>query len=196
MGIKQNELPGLLGKTLIILVIDEDNHLTGVSELRGKLHSVNPGTNLVLKMKRNSRIVKMDEIVDIYEESASIRLSPRQIGPVEIGFMRQHLLDRHGVALTAPHLFGEGTAESWHNEINHGDLGHRHQIRSRPELFRELFVRHVGDLEDREARQHLANAHGWPTPVLASLDLQIAVEMHATLSHEHLGHRHDKSTEV
>jgi len=113
------------GKKVIVTVNLEDGT---ASEVEGKVEVANQEA-ILIKPKGKTRI-------DIIEASTieEIRLAPepakkltaKKLKPVELGRVRQHLLDRHGYRLSEISAMAEEQAREFHEGLDHSDLGHVH----------------------------------------------------------------------
>lgn len=80
------------------------------------------------KSKPNLELVQADDIEEIdYAPTKPKSVTQKKLKPVEFGYARQHLVDRHGVALSWAKDASEKDAFEYHKTLEHADLGHNHE---------------------------------------------------------------------
>jgi hypothetical protein len=55
----------------------------------------------------------------------------------------------------------------------------------------KVIKRHLEPVDRPNARQHLADRHGWPVSLLGPLSPAAAIEAHSKIDHRDLGHGHE-----
>lgn len=92
--------------------------------ISGKVTNVSP-RGLVLAAKSSATIIMADDILEVrLKRDRVITRMVRVFGPQDD--VRQHLADRHGTFVSLLRSLSHEIALSYHNKIDHRDLGHQH----------------------------------------------------------------------
>lgn len=127
MEVTTSDLPGLVGKVLVVqVVVDSDDE--DYREITGRC-LVAAATGLVIQTKSRSEIINMDDVIDIILEQKARRLSRRKLGVIPDDAVRQHLLDRHGMPLDLVKKLDVAAAVEIHSKVDHSKLGHVHHVK-------------------------------------------------------------------
>lgn len=98
-------------------------------EVEGKAEAAN-ALGILIKPKGRTQVELIEaskiESVEIAPESEK-KLAAKSLAIVDLGKARQHLLDRHGLTLDEANGLTEEAAFDYHNEVEHGGLGHKHE---------------------------------------------------------------------
>lgn len=117
-------------KVIVVKNLDapnEDGH--SAIEIEGTVLSTNQAIGIVIKPKGKtmSELIKTGEIEDVRLVPVTIKaIKAKEIKAVTLDNVRQHLVDRHGFALTLINSADDERALKMHAEIDHSDLGHTH----------------------------------------------------------------------
>lgn len=122
MSLKLSELHLLIGKRVVV----EMQGTSGTFEIEGNVRSADT-TGIVLLAKEGPSIITISEMIDIYETDAPRPLVRRKLRHIGARQARQHLLDRHGMALDLIRATTAATAFILHEALNHSNLGHQHR---------------------------------------------------------------------
>lgn len=98
-------------------------------ETEGLITLVNEAVGIILKPtgKTLGALIKSKDIEDIVLAPTTLRVfKQKTIRRVTLETARQHLLDRHGMALEAVNVTNEEDALEHHSKIDHEPLGHNH----------------------------------------------------------------------
>lgn len=188
MPVKLSEFPSLIGRNILVQEEDESQP-EGYREVAGKCAAATAKDGIVLRLRGRTHIIPTDKIIDIIPEGKSRKMSIHQVGPVQEGGMRQHLLDRHGYTLPRVEAMTEELALVEHALISHEGLGHRHTPRQRtaPVELRSILI---PSMTEEDIRQHLASRHGVPVDVAKLMEISVAMSTHEKLHYSPLGHYH------
>jgi hypothetical protein len=126
MTVDANTLADFAGKQVILHRIKEDG---SIEELEGKVEDASEvGMAFKPKGKRDVDLVLPDEIEEISLAPTKPKtLSQKKLKPIAENAARQHLLDRHGYDRSVVNEMSDEQAFAEHNDIDHDDLGHRHE---------------------------------------------------------------------
>lgn len=131
MGVKASQLPGFLGRRVIV---QEDLAGRGDAgddfrEVEGKVTSATEA-GLVIQTRRSVEIIEAKHILDVEELTRSTlrRLVRRWIKHPSADAIKQHLVDRHGYPwdLVAAKEISAEVLMSRHAKMDHSNLGHNH----------------------------------------------------------------------
>lgn len=129
MTVDASTLVDYAGKQVVMHLIQEDGSLR---EVEGKIEDASEvGLAFKEKGKRDISLVLPNEVEEI--EAAPIKpkkVVQKKLKPVQAANVRQHLADRHGLLISELNEMTDEDAETYHNSIDHGDLGHRHEVPS------------------------------------------------------------------
>jgi hypothetical protein len=97
-------------------------------EITGKAESSNVmGVLLKPKGRTQFELIPASEIESIeFAPEEAKKLKQKTIAVIDYGKARQHLVDRHGVALSEVNDMTEEKAFEYHKGLDHADLGHVH----------------------------------------------------------------------
>lgn len=125
MSVAVADLTAHVNKRVILHVIQEDQ---SIKEIEGKIEAASEA-GLAFKEKGKSSL-DLYEPQQIEEISAAPErpkpVTQKKVKPIELGQARQHLVDRHGVALSWAKEADEQAAFEYHEQLDHTDLGHKH----------------------------------------------------------------------
>lgn len=114
------------GKQVLLTLAAENGD---AKELEGKVEAASvQGMAFKEKGKRDVELVMPNEIVEI--ALAPVKPKPliqKKLKLVSETTVRQHLLDRHGYERTVVNAMSEDSALMEHEDIDHKDLGHKHE---------------------------------------------------------------------
>lgn len=117
-------------KVVVQVLLDEPNEKgETLIELEGKAEAAN-ALGVLIKPKGRTQVELVErgkiESIELAPESEK-KLTARSLLPVDFGKVRQHLLDRHGVTLEEVNGLTEESAQTYHNDLQHDGLGHKHE---------------------------------------------------------------------
>jgi len=191
MPVKQSELAELVGKNILVQEEDESQP-EGYREVAGRCAAATQKDGIVLRLRGRTHIIPMEKVIDIIPEGKSRKIILLQVGPVQEGAMRQHLLDRHGFTMARVEAMTEDLALLEHAQVDHDGHGHRHTPRNRTAPT-ELRRASLPVVTEEDVRQHLASRHGIPVDVAKLMDMNVAMTTHGRLHFTPLGHYHPDS---
>jgi len=118
-------LQPLVDKEAVLHIIQDDGSTV---ETPGVIMAATPaGVPFKPKGKANVELLTIERI---YEASAAPNkpksISQKKLKPITSGGMRSHLADRHGVSLAWCRENTEEAAMSFHDSMDHDDIGHKH----------------------------------------------------------------------
>ena len=113
-------------------VIEVKDGLTLI-DVSGKITGTNPKGQVFLFKPRSQRTTHMLQAghVEKLELAGSATLRPigqKSLRPLSVQNARRHLVDFHGWARSAVNEMSEELALQKHEEIDHSDLGHNHDL--------------------------------------------------------------------
>src|SRR5690606_26126399 len=114
------------GKQVILHKLLEDNT---VAEVEGKIEAASEfGIAFREKGKRDADLVELKDIEEITEvPSKPKKLAQKKLKLVAAANVRQHLLARHALGRKEINEMTDEEGEAAHNQIDHSNLGHRHE---------------------------------------------------------------------
>lgn len=126
MSVDTSTLEGLSGKNVILHQIADDG---SVVELEGKVEAASEmGVAFKEKGKRDVVLVEVSQIEEISAAPTKPKtLAQKKLKLIGEGQARQHLLDRHGYERSTVNGLTDEQAFQIHEDIDHADLGHRHE---------------------------------------------------------------------
>lgn len=113
-------------------VLETSGDLTHV-KVSGRITSLNPNGEVFLFKPRSQRTVTMlesEHVTDV-ELAGSATLRPvgqKRLRPLNAQNARRHLADYHGFPLKKLNTMSDELALKAHDEIDHSDLGHNHEL--------------------------------------------------------------------
>lgn len=110
--------------TINVLREDGDDHDT----VTGRIETISD-TAVIIRTRAGSEVVTNARIVDlpvVLPPRRNSKVIVRTLRPLETT-VRQHLVDRHGLVVDLANALTEDQAVAYHNRIDHGNLGHRHE---------------------------------------------------------------------
>jgi hypothetical protein len=127
------EFAALEGKKVVVQYTEQGEVDGEVKEAHGVLEKANE-LGLLFKPKgRASTLIFAEQVVGL-EEDTSVpedKIRQKRLNPVEDKAVKQHLVDRHGIALSAVNSMDETQAVSVHNQVHESDtakeIGHFHK---------------------------------------------------------------------
>lgn len=191
MPVKQSELAELVGKNILVQE-EDDAQPEGYREVAGRCAAATAKDGIVLRLRGRTHIIPMEKVIDIIPEGKSRKIVILQVGPVQEGGMRQHLLDRHGFSMARIEAMTEEAALLEHARIDHEGYAHRHTPRQRTAPV-ELRRAALPAVAEEDIRQHLASRHGVPVDVAKLMEMSAAMATHDKLHYTPLGHYHPDS---
>lgn len=126
MSVDPKELEKYSGKQVLVHVIEDDG---SVSEKEGKFEEASEvGVAFKEKGKRDVDLLLPEEIEEVTAAPTKPKkLVQKKLKPATESTARQHLADRHGYDLTDLNEMSDEQAFSDHEEIDHENLGHKHE---------------------------------------------------------------------
>lgn len=126
MSVDPKTLEEFDGKQVILTLKQEDG---SASEQEGKIEAASEaGVAFKEKGKRDVDLIMPDQIEEIsLAPSKPKKLVQKKLKPVMLGTVRQHLVDRHGYDLSVVNEMDDEKALKEHEDIDHKDLGHKHE---------------------------------------------------------------------
>lgn len=113
---------GYEGKKVVVTDTSGETY-EGVCEAGSEL-----GIVVKLKNSAKSTLIESKNIDTVTEPAAAPKkLKPRSLPQIAEGKVRQHLLDRHGYAISDIEAMTEEEATAFHNGLDHEGLGHFHR---------------------------------------------------------------------
>lgn len=87
------------------------------------------------KGSRGTKLIEAAQIAAIEPVAeAPKKLKQRTLPIVTEGKVREHLIERHGFKVSEIEALSEDAAKSFHDGIDHSDLGHKHRAKTEAEL--------------------------------------------------------------
>lgn len=125
MSVTIEELQELIDKDAIVHIIQPDG---SVKETEGVIKAATvAGVPFKTKGKAGVDLLMVDQIEEVsLAPSKPKSISQKKIKPIATGAMRQHLADRHGISLKWCRDASEAEAVTFHDTLDHKDLGHIH----------------------------------------------------------------------
>lgn len=126
MSVTLEDVQPYIDKEAIVHLVQEDGSLKEVTATI-KAATV-AGVPFKVKGKSGLELTTIDKIEEI--APAPVKPKPvvqKKLKPIEFGGARQHLMDRHGVTLSWGKEADEQAAFDYHAQLDHSDLGHRHE---------------------------------------------------------------------
>lgn len=113
----------LIGKKVVVTVTDGE----GTKEITGTLVGTN-GEKFIVHSGKMAELLDASDVQDIVEQPAAPKKpTVKNLKDVEGDTVRAHLLDRHGIKLSAVEGRTDEELLAAHNgETFHNDLGHKH----------------------------------------------------------------------
>jgi hypothetical protein len=112
-------------KVVAINVMREDGDDHEV--VQGRVEAISD-LAIIIRTRGGSEVITNSWILDapsIVPPRKNSRVIVRKLRPLETT-VRQHLVDRHGLAVDLTNSLTEGQAITYHDRIDHSNLGHRH----------------------------------------------------------------------
>lgn len=127
MTVAVAELEKNVKKPVVLHVRQDDGSL---KELEGKIEAASEaGLAFKEKGKSNLDLYLPNQIEEIQAAPEKPKqVSQKKLKPIDLGQARQHLVDRHGVTLSWAKEADEQKAFDYHQNLDHADLGHRHEV--------------------------------------------------------------------
>lgn len=126
------KLQPFINKEAVFHVVQEDGSL---KEVTGTIKAATvAGVPFKVKGKSGLELTTVDKIEEI--DYAPVKPKPvaqKKLKPVDYGQTRQHLVDRHGVELEWAKNADEKQAFEYHKDLDHANLGHRHEAKDKDE---------------------------------------------------------------
>lgn len=111
----------------VVLEVQKDGDAS-VSQIHGKLIKADYH-GLVIQERTQTSIVALDIVLDAYRADKQGKIVRRKVRYMIAQQVRQHLLDRHGLAFDLIKALSPSNAKKLHDNIDHFNLGHRHRER-------------------------------------------------------------------
>lgn len=126
MTVDATKLESYTDKSVVLQRIQEDGELI---ELEGKVEAASEqGMAFKEKGKRDVILILPAEIEEIEEAPETPkRIAQKTLKLVKVTNVRQHLVDRHGMLRSDANSMTDEAAMEYHDEIDHSDLGHKHE---------------------------------------------------------------------
>lgn len=87
------------------------------------------------KGQRGTKLIEASQIAAIeLVAEAPKKLKQRTLPIVTEGKVREHLIERHGYAVSEIEKLSEDDAKTFHDGLDHSDLGHKHRAKTEAEL--------------------------------------------------------------
>lgn len=124
MSVAVEELQKHLEKEVTLTVIEGGEQKKVVGTMKAATVAGVPWKE---KGKAGVSLLTVDQIaaVEVAPEKPK-SVTQKKLKPITEGQMRQHLADRHGIALSWCRNASEEEAVAFHNTLDHADLGHKH----------------------------------------------------------------------
>jgi hypothetical protein len=122
--VEYSELTKYFRKLVNMNVSDGDMFRT----IEGKVQAVT-ATGLVIKTRSGSEAIELPDVIDIEEapRQRRRRVIRRYVRVLAADSnVRQHLADRHGYMIDLLNASDDETLFTMHEQLDHGELGHRH----------------------------------------------------------------------
>ena len=122
----------LTDKKVVVRYNVPDGDEKVLTELEGTLMAVAPNIGIMVrpKGKQQGELIKLEDLAEenpIEVAAASIRdLKPQSLKPVSVDDARKHLVERHGYKISEINPMSPTDAYSFHESLDHTDLGHNH----------------------------------------------------------------------
>ena len=136
MSVAVEDLQSFVEKEAILHLIQEDGTL---KEVTGTIKAATvAGVPFKTKGKSGLDLLTVEQIEEIsYAPVKPKAVVQKKLKPIEYGQARQHLIDRHGVELSWGKEADERSAFEYHKDLDHSNLGHRHEADEREQALAE-----------------------------------------------------------
>lgn len=139
-----------IGKKVIVTAKDGED---GSKEIEGKVEAASELGILIKPKGRNDlTLIEAGDLLDVLappeqERRLAVKYIKKDIEP---GQMRRHLLDRHGLSISYVNGISESDAITYHDGVDHSDLGHQHGERPKKKTSRDVAIEAAEAAVDEE----------------------------------------------